>query len=146
MNALYLLSYVLLTSHLALAFQTDPDSTAKQCSHIRICFSDEPSADELSVNESDTDGLNFTENKHELQNWKRKNAQGKITSCQLKIIWNINFPACLYIPIHPSLCPPLTSPQFVCVDDIRQSFETFGTGPGKPWRQGLLGSSDTRFV
>ena len=31
------------------------------------------SADELSVNESDTDGVSFTENKHELQNWKRKN-------------------------------------------------------------------------
>ena len=49
------------------------------------------SADELSVNESDTDGVSFTENKHELQNWKRKNAQGKITLCQIKIVWNVFF-------------------------------------------------------
>lgn len=39
-KALHLLFCMLLTSHPALAFQTDPDSTAKHYRRIGICFCD----------------------------------------------------------------------------------------------------------
>ena len=106
------------------------------------------SADELSVNESDTDGVSFTENKHELQNWKRKNAQGKITLCQIKIVWNVFFFFFFTLAqsSHPSLCHPLTCFQFICRYDIFSPLGTLGTALGKPQRPGLMGSSDTRCV
>lgn len=53
-------------SHLALDFQTDPDSIIKHQRHAGIFSLTEQSADELSVNEPDTDGLNLNRNKHEL--------------------------------------------------------------------------------
>lgn len=106
------------------------------------------SAGELSVNESDTDGVSFTENKHELQNWKRKNAQGKITVCQMKIVWNviIFFFFTLAQSSHPSLCRPLTCFQFVWRNDIFSPLGTLGTALGKPWGSELMESSDTRCV
>lgn len=89
------------------------------------------SADELSVNESDTDGVSFTENKHELQNWKRKNAQGKITVCQMKIVWNVTF--FFYLgSIFPSIPLPSFNLFPICLEKWHfQSFGDLGNSSGE---------------
>lgn len=89
------------------------------------------SADELSVNESDADGVSFTENKHELQNWKRKNAQGKIT------VPNENCLECYYYYYFyfGSIFPSIPLPSFnlfpICLQ--RWHFQSFGDLGNTSW-------------
>lgn len=65
------------------------------------------SADELSVNESDTDGVSFTENKHELQNWKRKMPKEKSLCAKWKLSGMFFFCFFFYLgSIFPSTLLP----------------------------------------